>query len=56
MGAINGLTLWEDVESFEVRSPTPVEVQADGELLAGVTEMSVTFQPESLTVAVSPAD
>ncbi len=56
MGAVPGLTLWEDVESFEVRSPTPVEVQADGELLAGVTEMSVAFQPESLTVAVSPAD
>ena len=56
MGSIDGLTLWEDVESFEVRSPSPVEVQADGELLAGVTEMSVSFQPESLTVAVSPAD
>lgn len=56
MGSIDGLTLWEDVEEFEVQSPSPVEVQADGELLAGVTEMSVSFQPESLTVAVSPAD
>jgi diacylglycerol kinase family enzyme len=56
MGSIDGLTLWEDVESFEVHSSTPVEVQADGELLAGVTEMSVSFRPESLTVAVSPED
>lgn len=56
MGAIDGLTLWEDVDSFDVRCATPVELQADGELLAGVTEMSVAFQPESLTVAVSPAD
>jgi diacylglycerol kinase family enzyme len=55
MGSIDGLALWEDVESFQVSSPSPVEVQADGELLAAVTELSVTFQPESLTVAVSTA-
>lgn len=53
MGAIDGLTLWEDVDAFEVTSPLPVEVQADGELLAAVTDLSVTFQPQSLTVAVS---
>jgi diacylglycerol kinase family enzyme len=47
--------LWEDVEAFQVSSPSPVEVQADGELLAAVTELSVTFQPDSLTVAVSTA-
>lgn len=53
LGSIEGLTLWEDVTSFEVRSPSPVEVQADGELLAAVTLLSVAYQPESLTVAVS---
>jgi hypothetical protein len=45
--------LWEDVDAFDVTSPSPVEVQADGELLAAVTDLSVTFQPQSLTVAVS---
>jgi diacylglycerol kinase family enzyme len=55
MGSIEGLALWEDVDAFEVTSPSPVEVQADGELLAAVTELSVTFQPDSLTVAVSTA-
>lgn len=55
MGSIEGLTLWEDVDALQVSSPSPVEVQADGELLAAVTELSVTFQPESLTVAVSTA-
>lgn len=53
LGAVEGLTLWEDIDAFQVSSPSPVEVQADGELLAAVTELSVTFQPESLTVAVS---
>ncbi len=55
LGSVEGLTLWQDVGSFEVESPSPVEVQADGELLAAVTELDVTFQPESLTVAVSIA-
>lgn len=53
IGSIEGVTLWEDVDSFEVSSPSPVEVQADGELLAAVTDLHVTFQPQSLTVAVS---
>ncbi len=53
LGSVEGVTVWEDVDSFDVSSPSPVEVQADGELLAAVTELSVTFQPESLTVAVS---
>ena len=55
LGSIEGLTLWEDVESFEVSSPVPVEAQADGELLGAVTEMRVEYQAESLTVAVSVA-
>lgn len=55
LGSIEGLTLWEDVESFEVSSPVPVEAQADGELLGSVTEMRVEYQAESLTVAVSVA-
>ncbi|HEY5651566.1 MAG TPA: diacylglycerol kinase family protein [Acidimicrobiia bacterium] len=55
LDAIEGLTVWEDVSSFEVRSPVPVEAQADGELLAAITHMRVTYQPDSLTVAVSTA-
>ncbi len=53
LDAIEGLTVLEDVSSFEVRSPVPVEAQADGELLAAITQMRVTYQPDSLTVAVS---
>jgi diacylglycerol kinase family enzyme len=55
IGAIDGLTVWDDVNAFEISSPVPVEAQADGELLAAITEMRVVYQPESLTVAVSTA-
>jgi diacylglycerol kinase family enzyme len=55
LDAVEGLTVWEDVTTFEVRSPIPVEAQADGELLAAITQMRVTYQPDSLTVAVSTA-
>lgn len=54
LGAVAGLELWEGVEGpISVRSRTPVEVQADGELLAAVTELDVRFQPRSLTVATA---
>jgi diacylglycerol kinase family enzyme len=53
MASVNGLTLWEDVASFSVSADTPVELQADGEVLAAITDLEVTHQPESLTVAVS---
>ena len=55
LDGVEGVTVWEDVNTFRVSSPSPVEVQADGELLAAITELNVTFQPESLTVAVSTA-
>lgn len=53
MANVEGLVLWEGVDSFTVKSKVPVEVQADGELLAPVTELSVRYRPQSLTVAVS---
>lgn len=56
VASIKGFTLWEDVESFRIESPSPVEVQADGELLAACTAMEVTYKPDSLTVAVTATD
>ena len=53
MGDVKGFTLWSDVDEFTIESPVPVEVQADGELLAACTQLEVRYQPESLTVAVS---
>lgn len=54
LGAVEGLELWEGVgDPITVRSRTPVEIQADGELLAAVTELDVRLQPQSLTVATA---
>jgi len=54
LGDVKGIDLWERVDHFTAEADNPVDVQVDGELLPPMTEIEVSHQPNSLTVAVSP--
>ena len=52
LGAIGGLRVWEDVNSFSIGADPAVEGQADGELTGTWKELTARVLPEALRLVV----
>ncbi len=55
LGAVPGLRVWEDVDSFSISADPAVEGQADGELTGTWKELSARVLPQSLRLIVPVA-
>ncbi|MFQ5966034.1 MAG: diacylglycerol/lipid kinase family protein [Acidimicrobiia bacterium] len=51
LGRIKGLTVWTDLESVTIEAEPAVSLQADGELIGLMSELTLTHEPGVLTVA-----
>ena len=56
LGRISGLSVWTDLESVNIGAEPAASLQADGEPIGVLSELTLTHEPDVLTVAAPPPD
>jgi diacylglycerol kinase family enzyme len=54
--SVKGFDAWTGVEEFTVKAGHPTTLQADGEVIGGIWEITARHRPDALVFAVPPAD